>query len=64
MEANEFNRFVGMNINKATEELPSPFFFFIVNNNGRSVYRTWEYNSRRVCIWIENDVITKIDSIN
>lgn len=64
MEIQEFNRFVGMNINKATEEIPSPFFFFIVNNNGRSIYRTYEYNPRRVCVWVADDIITKIDSIN
>jgi len=64
MEIQEFNRFVGMNINDAKKEIPHPFFFFVVNENGRSIYRTYEYNSRRVCIWTSNDKITKIDSIN
>lgn len=64
MEVTEFNRFVGMDINQATKELPSPFFFFVINNNGRSIYRTWEFNPKRVCVWTHNDIITKIDSIN
>jgi len=64
MEVAEFNRFVGMDIDKASIELPKPFFFFVVNNNGKTIYRTWEFNPKRICIWVENNIITKIDSIN
>ncbi len=64
MENQDFEYLVNKSIDEANNEINPRFFIFVVNQDGRSIYRSYEYNPRRVCIWANGDIITKIDSIN
>jgi hypothetical protein len=64
MEKQDFEYLVNKSINEANKEIKPPFFIFVVNQNGKSIYRSYEYNPRRICVWANGDIITKIDSIN
>lgn len=63
MKNEDLKKFIGKKVDEAKKELPEDYFFFIAENNGRTFYKTYEYNKARINIAVSNDTIYKVFDI-
>jgi len=63
LQSEDFKHLLGKTVEEANSIIPNGFFININENNGESFYRRAEFNPRRICVIIRNNIITKIDGV-
>ena len=59
----QFDYLVGKRLEIAKQEIPKPFFLFIADQDGRSFYKTFDYNLSRINVSVVDGVIIKVYDI-
>ena len=56
----DFKYLIGKRLEIVKQEIPPPFFIFVADQDGRSFYKTFEYNQNRINVSIVGGVIIKV----
>jgi len=64
MTENEFKYVVGKTLETAKGELPPKYFFFTAEEDGKSFYRSMDFNPYRINIIVKEGKVYRIQGIN
>jgi len=61
----DFNFLIGKTLAEANDEIKKsdPYFIFVGERDGKTFYRTMEFNNARIVVSVRNGHIFRIDSI-
>jgi len=60
----DFKFLIGKTIEQSKQFLEKPYFITIVENDGRSIYASYEYCPHRIKVCVTNSIISRIDDVS